>query len=166
VMHGFRRKPFQVLPESGVRINCVQINDENQANRDWWWKSVAAWRDRIPDALRGVSFSMWDYVLVVPHLSVRSFWCGNDGMQAWRYRGTGLSGEYAGTWAGYVVPDFCRQEGGCPEMWNGEADVKGKAELVIKNLKEIEPMVVIDHQQQVTRLSFPEVSAQRVRPTS
>ena len=163
--HGFRRKPFQLLP-GGTKITCVEINDENQAEKDWWWRSVSAWGTRLPDALRGMPFSMYDYVLVVPLQSVRSFFSGNDGMQAWRYRGTGLKPPYSGTWAGYVIPDFCRQEGGCPEMWNGEADIKGKPELLIKNLKEIETYVVIDHRRQVTRLSFPEVSVPRVTPTS
>lgn len=125
--HGYPRRRYQILPVSKEKITCVEINDAGFAEEEWWERSVTPWTEHV------FCYADWDYVLVVPLVSVRLFWCSNDGMQAWRYRPTG-----------YVVPDHCRQTGGCPEMWN-LSDVRGKRELVIKNLDEIEPYVVLRH---------------------
>jgi hypothetical protein len=85
----------------------------------------------------------WKFVLVVPLKSVKEFWCANDGMTAWRHQ------------SGYVIPDLCRQEGGCPEVWNA-SEVLGKRELPIINLSEIEQLMVLNHKQ-VTSPLFPEI---------
>lgn len=149
--HGVRRRPFQVLPESGARITCVAVNDDNQNTEEWFQRSLEGWslpagiKVYVPLDTPGGRwiYRDWDFVLVVPWISVRQFWCGNDGMTAWRHRSFG-----------YVVPDHCRQTGGCPELWNA-SEVKGKRELPIANLAEVEPFVVLDHSQ-VRQCAFPE----------
>jgi hypothetical protein len=55
-----------------------------------------------------------------------------------------------------VGPDLCRQEGGCPEVWHIDS-FRGKRELPISNLAEIEEFVVIEHRRQVTRPAFAEM---------
>jgi hypothetical protein len=150
-MHGIRRKPYQVLPKSGARITCVQINDHGFNTFDWFKQSVHKWEEGQEPILW--RYPEWDFVLVIPWISVRSYWSSNDGMQAWRHREEGN-----------VVPDHCRQTGGCPEVWTS-ADVKGKRELAIANLQEIESFVVLDHSS-VSRSAFPEHSVRRVSPTS
>jgi len=152
--HGIRRQRWQVLPKSGARICCVQINDHQFNDQDWWRESLLLWQE-IPDHLRAFKKKEWDFVLVVPLSSVRDCWCGNDGMQAWRLKRNG-----------YVVPDRCRQEGGCPEMWNTEADVSRKKELEISNLEEIEEYVVLDYGRDVHKSAFPEARSQNLLPTS
>lgn len=52
----------------------------------------------------------YDYVQVVPKTSLARWLVGNDGAQGWRHRATG-----------WTIPDFCRQTGGTPEMWNRAA---------------------------------------------
>ena len=128
-MHGYRRKPRQVLPASGVYVTCVQINDDRLADLEWCLRSLTG----VGHDPKTIKRKEWDYVLVAPIKSVRDFWCSNDGMQAWRNK-----------ISGYVVPDHCRQTGGCPEIWNTE-DVKRKRELRIVNLAEIEEYVVLRH---------------------
>jgi hypothetical protein len=146
--HGICRKPFQVLPKSGARITCVKNNEDGQNTDEWFEQSMIGWYAVLElDRKRN-----WDFVLVVPWISVRQFWCGNDGMTAWRHRASG-----------YVVPDHCRQTGGCPELWNS-SDVKGRRELLIKNLAEVEPYIVLDHSQ-VRTCAFPEARSQGKLPT-
>lgn len=142
-MEGIRRKPFQMVPAGkhfGKRITCVQIDDERE--QEWFERSYRSWfKDSNPQV---TDFREWQYVLVLPWSSVRLYWAGNDGMQAWRNRRTGQ-----------VIPDHCRQTGGCPEMWNGD-QVRGKRELEIANLTEIAEFIVFDHHQDVARRMFPE----------
>jgi hypothetical protein len=160
-MNGIRRKPYQVLPNSGAKITCVEINDHGFNTQEWFERSVEGWQMPKISALekyrrqtsRLLANRHWDFVLVIPWISVRSYWAGNDGMQAWRHRTTG-----------YVVPDHCRQTGGCPEVWNAD-EVKGKKELKIANLVEIEEFVVLEHRQ-VTSPAFPEHRGKRVNPSS
>jgi hypothetical protein len=147
--HGIRRKPFQVLP-GGAKVTCVEINDHGFKTEEWFTQSMQGWP--LPMGLIDSTMDDWDFVLVVPLISVREYWCGNDGMQAWRHKKTG-----------YVVPDHCRQTGGCPEVWNKE-DVRGKKELEIRNLAEVEEFVVLDHSSRA-RSVFPEHSFQSVSPT-
>lgn len=128
---GIRRKPFQVLPESGAKITCVQINDSGQREEEWFAQSFQTWFKNSNPVV--TEYDQWDFVLVVPLSSVRQFWSSNDGMQAWRNKVTGM-----------VIPDHCRQTGGCPEVWTA-SDVKGKKELQISNLREIEPYVILEH---------------------
>jgi len=150
--HGIRRKPYQVLPGRGVKVTCVQINDHGFNTEEWFEKSFQGWhRDDNPLV---TNYKEWDFVLVIPLISVRSYWAGNDGMQAWRHRRTGQ-----------LIPDHCRQTGGCPEMWNA-SDVKGKRELEISNLREVEEYVVVEHSKDVCRSAFPERSLRSVSPTS
>ena len=138
-MHGLRRRTFQTLPD-GTRVTCVQINDHGFNTLDWFIQSLENWD--LPENLQPYAAKTlwdrhvkknWDYVLVVPWYSVKMYWCNNDGMQAWRHRRTG-----------YVVPDHCRQTGGCPELWNTD-DVKGKRELLISNPVEITEYLVHHH---------------------
>ena len=147
---GICRRPYQILPTSGAKITCVEINDHGFAKHEWFVESMKGW-PRPPNELINGKYQEWDFVLVLPWISVRSYWAGNDGMQAWRHRRTG-----------YVVPDHCRQTGGCPEVWN-ISEVKGKRELKITNLEEIEEFVVLEHR---SRSAFPEHVCQRVGPTS
>lgn len=163
--HGINRSPYQVLPESGEKITCVEINDHHFRTHDWFMESIRDWP--MPDRFFGHQLKIymdkgswdrwvsrdWDFVLVAPLTSVRSYHAGNDGMQAWRHRRTG-----------FTIPDHCRQTGGCPEMWSS-GDVKGKRELKISNLHDVEDFVVIDHRQ-VTRSAFPEHAIRRATPTS
>lgn len=146
--HGIRRKPYQILPSSGVRVTCVEINDHGFKTEEWFSQSLENWP--LPMGLINYKIEEWDFVLVVPLISVQQYWCGNDGMQAWRHKKTG-----------YVVPDHCRQTGGCPEVWN-TSDVKGKRELEIRNLAEVEDLVVLEHK---SRSAFPEHSFRSVSPT-
>lgn len=148
-MHGIRRKPFQILPSSGAKVTCVEINDHGFKTEEWFSQSMENWP--LPTGLIDSKMEEWDFVLVVPLISVREYWCSNDGMQAWRHKTTG-----------YVVPDHCRQTGGCPELWN-TSDVKGKRELKIVNLAEVEEHVVLEHK---SRSVFPEHSFRSVSPTS
>lgn len=143
--HGIRRKPYQVLPDSGAKITCVEVNDDQLATKEWWYRSLDSWYpDQPTPSLEWETILLtWDFVLIVPLSSVQQFWCSNDGMTGWRKRRTGL-----------VVPDYCRQTGGCPEVWN-TSQVKGKRELVIANLPEIEHYVVFRHRQVRSR-PFPE----------
>lgn len=147
--YGVKRGPFQTLP-GGDRVNCVEIKDDNFADHEWFMRSIEYWP--LPKHLevyweKGSCDKWvrkdWDFVLVVPWISVRSYWSSNDGMQAWRHRKTG-----------YVVPDHCRQTGGCPEVWTS-GDIHGKRELRISNLEEIEELVVV-RRDQVTAKMFPE----------
>ena len=157
-MSGFKRSSYQVLPSSLAKINCVNINDHSFASSDWFVQSVEIW-DCPEDLLerRAASGTLlrkgWDFVLVTPLISVQSYWAGNDGMQAWRHRKTG-----------YTIPDHCRQTGGCPEVWS-MWDVKGKKERIIQNLHQIEPYVILDHNQ-VLRSAFPEHSLQNANQIS
>jgi hypothetical protein len=152
-MYGFKRSIYQVLPESGARVNCVEINDHGFCTYDWFMQSIKDWPllTDLKVYLDKGSWDTWvsvdwDFVLVVPHSSVRSYWSANDGMQAWRHRRSG-----------HTIPDHCRQTGGCPEVWNS-ADVKGKRELEIANLAQIEEYVVLDHNQTRFVSAFPERS--------
>ena len=158
---GIRRSPYQILPESEARINCVEINDHSFAEHEWFLQSLKSWSyltDDLKVYLENGSWDTWvskdwDFVLVVPWNSVRRYWCSNDGMQAWRHKQTG-----------YVVPDYCRQTGGCPEVWHVD-DVRGKRELKIANLAEVGPFVVLD----LNRISaqvFPEHAFLRANQTS
>lgn len=160
--HGIKRRPYQTCP-NGLKITCVEINDHGYAEFGWFRDSIELWphhNDLVASYRKKIAIGDcfvhkdWDYVLVVPLSSVKQFWCGNDGMQAWRHRRTG-----------YVVPDRCRQEGGCPEMWN-TSEVKGKRELEIKNLVEVTAYVVTDFAQQVVRSAFSEVRFPKATPTS
>jgi len=149
---GIKRKPYQVLPQSGAKVTCVEINDHGFNTEEWFERSFQSWnRDGNPEV---TNYDHWDFVLVIPWISVRSYWSGNDGMQAWRNRRTGQ-----------VIPDHCRQTGGCPEIWNA-ADVKGKKELAVANLAEVEAFVVLDHASQTSRSAFPEHVFPRQSPTS
>ena len=164
--HGFSRRPYQVLPESREKITCVQINDHGFATHDWFMESIGGWQ--MPNGFFGFELSIymekgswdrwvrrdWDFVLVAPLISVRTFWAGNDGMQAWRHRRSG-----------YVVPDHCRQTGGCPEIWNS-SDIKGKRELKIANLGEVESYVVLNHKISFPRGAWFERSPRGLQPTS
>jgi hypothetical protein len=142
--HGIRRKPYQVLPGRGIKVTCVQINDHGFNTEEWFEESFQNWyRNSNPVA---TSYKEWDFVLVIPLISVRSYWAGNDGMQAWRNRKTGQ-----------LIPDHCRQTGGCPEVWNS-SDVRGKKELEISNLQEVEEYVVVEHSKDVSKSVFLEQS--------
>lgn|GEM_PF-5122285 len=148
--HGIRRRSFQVLPASGERITCVQYNEDRQATREWWEQSISQWKKSYRmsppgPAIHGVPFKEWRFVLLAPLKSVLEFWASNDGLTGWMHT------------SGYLIPDHCRQTGGCPEVWNAE-EFKGKKELRIANLAEIEEYVVLDHKQ-VTRSPFPEMSS-------
>lgn len=140
--HGYRRTNYQILPESKARICCTVHDDPDFGSADWFASSISGWpqHNALVDTYlhlldRGDRAAMrdWDFVLVVPWISVRDFWSANDGMQAWRHKRTG-----------YVVPDHCRQTGGCPEVWNS-SNLKGQKELKILNLEEIEEYVVLEH---------------------
>lgn len=66
--------------------------------------AVAALMDvTIPDP---EDHTAWHYVQVVDQRSVDAWWSGNNGSQGWWHKKTG-----------YTIPDFCRQQGGCPEVW-------------------------------------------------
>jgi len=158
--NGIGRTRFQVLTDSGAKVTCVEVNEWGMAEHEWFMKSIEEWQ--LPEELKvyaekgtwdNAVSKDWDFVLVIPLESVRKYWSGNDGMQAWRHRRTG-----------YVVPDHCRQTGGCPEVWNS-SDVKGRRELEIANLEEIEEFVVLDHRQ-VSRSAFPELSHRRKKVIS
>lgn len=41
--HGIRRKPYQVLPESGARVTCVEINDHVFSTINWWEQTLESW---------------------------------------------------------------------------------------------------------------------------
>lgn len=158
--HGFRRNTYQVLPESGAKVTCVEINDSGEAELEWFLRSLESWGPRNETLAEYIRKSDdewvvkdWDFVLVVPLISVRRFWCANDGMTAWRRRQ-----------CGYTIPDHCRQTGGCPEVWNSD-DVKGKRELLIANPAEIEEFVVLDHAQ-VRTSAFPEARSRGELKTS
>lgn len=163
--HGIRRSVYQVLPKSGARVTCVEINNDGQATYEWWRRSIESWRDVLPARLQIYleriedlySRNDWIFVLVAPLASVRQFWCGNDGLTGWMIKQDQEFG-------GYLIPDHRRQTGGCPEVWNA-SEVKGKRELPIMNLTEIEDLVVLDHSQRSNR-PFPESGLQRVKPTS
>jgi hypothetical protein len=86
-MNGIYRKPFQVLPKSGAKVTCVEINDHGFNTFDWFKKSVHKWEEGQEPILW--RYPEWDFVLVIPWISVRSYWAGNDGMQAWRHRKAG-----------------------------------------------------------------------------
>lgn len=145
--HGIRRSVYQVLPKSGARITCVEINDDGQATYEWWRRSIESWGHMLPPGLRGYLEKIgvgdtwlhkdWDFVLVAPLTSVRQFWCANDGLTGWMKK-------QRQDYGGYLIPDHCRQTGGCPEVWN-VSEIKGKREMLIRNLDEIEDLVVLDH---------------------
>jgi hypothetical protein len=165
VSYGIRRSAYQVLPKSGARITCVEINDDGQATHEWWMRSIESWGHMLPEPLKiylekiddKMVLKDWIFVLVAPLASVQQFWCGNDGLTGWMRNQDQEFG-------GYLIPDHCRQTGGCPEVWN-VSEVKGKRELPIMNLTEIEDLVVLDHSQRSSR-PFPESGLQSVSPTS
>lgn len=66
----------------------------------------AAIRDFTYGAPDPDDYTAWEYVQVVDRNSLNSWWSGNDGSQGWRHKETG-----------YTIPDYCRQVGGCPEIW-------------------------------------------------
>jgi len=143
--HGIRRQAFQVLPASGERITCVQYGDNNQATKEWWERSLIPWkRMHLAIPAHGANFREWKFVLIAPLKTVQECWSANDGMMAWM------------DISGYVVPDLCRQEGGCPEVWHVDS-VRKKRELRIANLAEIEEYVVMPDHKQVTKGPFPEM---------
>ena len=139
---GIKRRPFQILPQSRVKVTCVKINDG--ADLEQFEVAFRYWH-KGGNPLVPTSFEEWDYVLVVPLSSVRRYEFGNDGMQAWRHREIG-----------YVIPDHCRQTEGCPTTWNARNDIKGAEELKILNLAEIEEFVVLNHKTQATKRLFAE----------
>ena len=144
--HGIDRRSSQVLPASGVKITCVQYKDDNQATQEWWERSLIPWkRMHLAIPAHGANFREWKFVLIAPLKTVQECWSSNDGMTAWM------------DISGYVVPDLCRQEGGCPEVWHIDS-FRGKRELQISNLAEIEEFVVIEHRRQVTRPAFAEMT--------
>lgn len=51
-------------------------------------------------------FTAWEYVQAVDQRSLDAWWSGNNGSQGWWHKKTG-----------YTIPDFCRQQGGCPDVW-------------------------------------------------
>lgn len=59
------------------------------------------------DVAPSLALADYDYIQIVPLTSYRRFFLGNDGAQAFRHKATG-----------WTIPDYCRQEGGCPEIWN------------------------------------------------
>lgn len=83
-----------------------QINDDwknhSWTKEGWFEKSIKVFRDKAPST----DIDDYDYVQIVPQCSYYRYWCGNDGTQAFRHRDTG-----------WTFPDYCRQQGGCPEMW-------------------------------------------------
>lgn len=151
--HGIRRRTFQVLPASGEKITCVQYGEDNQATREWWEQSLNLWKKALRmvppgPVIHGAPFKEWRFVLLAPLRTVKECWSANDGMTAWMHR------------SGYVIPDLCRQEGGCPEVWHIDS-IRRKRELQIANLAEIEEYIVLDHKQ-VTRAPFAEMTFSRV----
>jgi hypothetical protein len=60
----------------------------------------------FPNAPDRYDHLAWDYVQIVTVASWKEFSCGNDGAQGWRHQKTG-----------YTIPDYCRLQGGCPEIW-------------------------------------------------
>ncbi|MFW9801086.1 MAG: hypothetical protein ACFFFC_00415 [Candidatus Thorarchaeota archaeon] len=127
--YGIHRKRFQVLP-GGERIVCVRIRKKGW---ELFEKALASWERNI-NAI--AEFTKWDYVQIAPLISIKQNWTGNDGMQAWRYQGTG-----------YTIPDYCRQIKRSPEAWVIN-QIRSKRELSISNLEEIAPFVIF-HQEKI-----------------
>lgn len=117
--HGLNRRAYQTLPESEERIVCVGIPGDRQDNEDWWSESIMLWGEALPSALRGSRKKNYLFVLVAPLASVRNFWAANDGLTGWMYVSS------TSPYCGYLIPDRCRQEGGCPEVWHVN-HIKGK----------------------------------------
>ena len=75
---------------------------------DWSLEpSLKAALDNFPESPERDNLEAWEYVQIVPMKSHKRYTIGNDGAQAWRHKETG-----------YTVPDYCRQSGGCPEIWS------------------------------------------------
>jgi len=89
---------------------------------EWTVKeSFAAAIEAFPDAPNQNDPSAWEYVQVVSAVNIIQYYCGNDGAQGWRHIETG-----------YTIPDYCRQTGGCPEIWTRENALQ-QANIVISN---------------------------------
>jgi len=87
-----------------MSIRCYQINDQwtNHSWPNWFEASLARFLDEAPS----VDPADYDYIQVTPLNQYKPYYCGNGGSQGFRHKTT--------SWA---FPDYCRQRGGCPEVW-------------------------------------------------
>lgn len=87
-----------------MKARIYQINDDWQDHSwpDWFEKSIEAFADQAPS----LDPTDYDYVQIIPLDRYKGYYCGNGGAQGFRHKITG-----------WTFPDWCRQTGGCPEMW-------------------------------------------------
>lgn len=89
-----------------MNLRVFQINDDwedhSYGKRGWFEVSLAYYTDGAPS----LSMDDYDYVQIVPCSVYYAYYSGNGGAQAFRHRESG-----------WTFPDYCRQLGGCPEMW-------------------------------------------------
>ena len=89
-----------------MKVRTFQINDQwddvSWGKEKWFNASIEAFIHIAPS----LDMMDYDYVQIIPKASYKAFSMGNDGAQAFRYKGTG-----------WTFPDHCRQQGGCPEIW-------------------------------------------------
>jgi len=86
-----------------MNIRAFKIDVEGgYSAKEWFEMSIRAFKDIAPS----LEFEDFDFVQLVPRCSYRRYFSGNDGAQGWRHRRSG-----------WTIPDYCRQVGGCPEMW-------------------------------------------------
>ena len=93
-----------------VNLRCYRLDTGDGFPMGYHlWELGPSFRAAIrafPEAPSRDNPNAWEYVQVVPLTSWHAYDCGNDGAQGWRHRATG-----------YAIPDYCRQTGGCPEVW-------------------------------------------------
>lgn len=97
-----------------MEIVAYKLPTENGYPMGWYvWDvgdsfrhAILAFADVAPDPQ---DYEKWEFIQIVPKESLELYPFGNNGAQAWRHIETG-----------YAIPDYCRQTGGCPEIWTRE----------------------------------------------
>jgi hypothetical protein len=87
-----------------MRYRCYQINDTEPEGFAWFAKSIADYREQGVTLWR----ENYDYIVIIRLDEYRRYPFGNCGCsQGYRHKHTG-----------WTIPDYCRQSGGCPEIWH------------------------------------------------
>jgi len=84
------------------RIFKIDYFGGGYSEKEWFDLGLEAFIDEAPSS----DLRDYDYIQIIPLSSYKRHFFSNDGTQAFRHRETG-----------WTMPDYCRQRGGCPEMW-------------------------------------------------
>lgn len=87
------------------KLRAFKIDEEyygGYTDKQWFDMSLQYFKDDAPSKRR----EDYNYVQLIPISSYKAWFSGNDGAQGWRHKVSG-----------WTFPDYCRQEGGCPEVW-------------------------------------------------